>query len=52
MVDASQTTDDLMRDGAELLTWMCTNLYGRRGPRNHAMRAVTAAKHDPSEVTR
>ncbi len=29
----------------EVLTSMCARLYGRRGARNRAMRAVTAAKN-------
>ncbi|EUA17532.1 hypothetical protein I553_10590 [Mycobacterium xenopi 4042] len=33
-----------MRDMIEVLTSMCARLYGRRGARNRAMRAVTAAK--------
>jgi len=31
----------------EVLTSMCARLYGRRGARNRAMRAVTATKHGP-----
>jgi putative resolvase len=31
----------------EVLTSMCARLYGRRGARNRAMRAVTATKHHP-----
>ena len=40
-----ETTDDLVRDMIEVLTSMCARLYGRRGARNRAMRAVTAAKN-------
>ena len=29
----------------EVLTSMCARLYGRRGARNRALRAVTAAKN-------
>lgn len=47
VVDAGETADDLVRDMIEVLTSMCARLYGRRGARNRAMRAVTAAKHDP-----
>jgi len=32
----------------EVLTWMCARLYGRRGARDRAMRAVTATKRDPA----
>jgi putative resolvase len=34
----------LMRDMIEVLTSMCARLYGRRGARNRALRAVTASK--------
>lgn len=50
VVEQSETTDDRVRDMVEVLTWMCARLYGRRGARNRAMRAVTATKHEPSEV--
>ena len=40
-----ETTDDLVRDMIEVLTSMCARLYGRRGARNRAMRAVTAARN-------
>lgn len=40
-----ESTDDLMRDLVEVLTFMCARLYGRGGGRNRAMRAVTATKH-------
>ena len=39
-----ETADDLVRDMIEVLTSMCARLYGRRGARNRALRAVTAAK--------
>jgi putative resolvase len=48
VVGTSETTDDLVRDMVEVLTSMCARLYGRRGARNRAMRAVTATKHDPA----
>ncbi len=48
VADRGETTDDLVRDMIEVLTSMCARLYGRRGARNRAMRAVTAAKQ--SEV--
>lgn len=44
VADPGETTDDLVRDMIEVLTSMCARLYGRRGARNRAMRAVTAAK--------
>lgn len=44
VADQGETTDDLVRDMIEVLTLMCARLYGRRGARNRAMRAITAAK--------
>lgn len=44
VADAGETTDDLVRDMIDVLTSMCARLYGRRGARNRAMRAVTATK--------
>jgi putative resolvase len=44
VADPGETTDDLVRDMIEVLTSMCARLYERRGARNRAMRAVTAAK--------
>ena len=49
VVDDGETTDDLVRDMIEVLTSMCARLYGRRGARNRAMRAVTVAKRDPGQ---
>jgi putative resolvase len=48
VADEGETTDDLVRDMIEVLTSMCARLYGRRGARNRAMRAVTAVKRDPA----
>ena len=45
VADPGETTDDLVRDMIEVLTSMCARLYGRRGARNRAMRAVTATRH-------
>lgn len=50
VADPGETTDDLVRDMVEVLTFMCARLYGRRGARNRAMRAVTAAKQEPGQV--
>jgi putative resolvase len=47
VADAGETTDDLVRDIIEVLTSMCARLHGRRGARNRAMRALTAAKREP-----
>ena len=50
VADCGETTDDLVRDMIEILTSMCACLYGRRGARNRAMRALTAAKAEPGRV--
>ncbi|KAA2255381.1 IS607 family transposase [Solihabitans fulvus] len=50
VVDTSETIDDLVGDMVEVLTWMCARLYGRRGARNRAMRAITATKREPGEA--
>ena len=38
--------DDLVRDMTEVLGWFCARLYGRRGARNRAEKAVRCAEHD------
>lgn len=50
VAEPGETTDDLVRDMIDVLTSMCARLYGRRGARNRAMRAVRAAKHGPGEA--
>ena len=45
VTDEGETDDDLVRDVIEVLTSMCAGLYGRRGARNRALRAVTATTH-------
>lgn len=45
VADPGETSDDLVRDMIGVLTLMCARLYGRRGARNRAMRAVTAVKN-------
>jgi putative resolvase len=47
VADDSDTTDDLIGDMVEVLTCFCARLYGRRGARNRALRAVTAATSPP-----
>src|ERR671936_1306914 len=44
VADPGETTDDLVRDMVDVLTSFCARLYGRRGARNRALRAVTATK--------
>ena len=46
VTDPGETSDDLVRDMIEVLTSLCARLYGRRGARNRAMRAVNAAKSE------
>lgn len=43
--DRNGTTADLVGDMVEVLTCMCAGLYGLRGARNRAIRAVTATRH-------
>src|SRR5215216_7885396 len=50
MIDPGETSDDLLRDMIEVLTSFCARLYGRRGARNRALRAVTCAKKPPQPV--
>src|SRR5258708_5754087 len=45
VADRGETSDDLVRYMIEVLTSMCARLYGRRGARNRAMRAVAAVKN-------
>jgi putative resolvase len=47
VVDPGETSDDLVGDMIDVLTSFCARLYGRRGARNRAMRAVTCAKRPP-----
>ena len=47
VADPGETTDDSVRDMIEVLTSMSARLYGRRGARNRAIRAVRAAKREP-----
>lgn len=44
VVDEGELDDDLVRDMTEVLTSFCARLYGRRGARNRALRAITTAK--------
>jgi putative resolvase len=45
VADRGESAGDLVREMIEVLTWMCARLYGRRGARNRAMRAVTATRN-------
>jgi putative resolvase len=44
VADDGETTDDLVGDMVEVLTSFCARLDGRRGARNRALRALTAAR--------
>lgn len=46
VVDNSEVEDDLARDMTEVLTSFCARLYGPRGARNRAEKALNCAKHD------
>jgi putative resolvase len=46
VVDDTETDDDLVRDMVEVLTSMCARLYGRRGARNRAEKALRCAAND------
>ncbi|MGI5137644.1 MULTISPECIES: IS607 family transposase [unclassified Streptomyces] len=49
VLEASETTEDLVRDITEVLTWMCAPLYGRRAAKNRAERAVAVAVGEAAE---
>jgi putative resolvase len=46
VLDNSEVTDDLVGDMAEVLTWFCASLYGRRSARNRALKALGCAQQD------
>ncbi|SOE46762.1 putative resolvase [Streptomyces sp. OV198] len=43
VLDPAESADELVRDITEVLTSMCARLYGRRGAKNRAARAVAVA---------
>jgi putative resolvase len=47
VADPDELAGDLVRDMIEVLTSMWARLYGRRGARNRAMRAITATRQEP-----
>ena len=51
VVDQGEVTDDLVRDMTEVLTSFCARLYGRRGARNRAEKALRCAEHDIGPAT-
>jgi putative resolvase len=50
VTDPGESAGDLVRDMIDVATSMCARLYGRRGARNRAMRAVTAAGHAEAQA--
>ncbi len=46
VVDEGEVGDDLVRDVTEVLTSLCARLYGRRGARNRAEKALRCAEND------
>jgi len=46
VVEDGEVEDDLVRDMTEVLTSFCARLYGRRGARNRAEKALRCAAHD------
>lgn len=46
VADPAEVDDDLVRDVTEILTSLCTRLYGRRSAANRARRAVAVAIED------
>lgn len=46
VLDDGEVDDDLVRDMVEVLTSFCSRLYGRRGARNRALKAVGCAQRD------
>jgi putative resolvase len=46
VVDDGELDDDLVRDMTEVLTSFCARLYGRRGARNRADKALRCARAD------
>ena len=43
VLDATETSDDLVRDVTEVLTSLCARLYGRRSASRRAAKAVAVA---------
>jgi hypothetical protein len=42
VADPAEADDDLVGDVAEILTWLCARLYGRRAAPDRAARALAA----------
>lgn len=50
VANPGETADDFVRGMIEVLTSMCAWLYRRRGAKNRAMRAITAAHSGEAEA--
>ncbi|WP_406067881.1 IS607 family transposase [Micromonospora sp. NBC_01638] len=50
VLDAEESTNDLVKDMADVLTLMCARLYGQRAAKNRAARALVAATGEESLV--
>ena len=46
VVDAGEFDDDLIQDVTEVLSSFCARLYGPRGARNRALKALGCARRD------
>ena len=46
VVDPVEVADDLVRDVTEVVTFLCTRLYGKRSAANRARRAVVAMQSE------
>ena len=51
VADPGEATGGLVCEMIGVLTGMCARPYGRRGARNRAMRAVTAARREAGKAT-
>ena len=52
VVEDVELEDDLVRDMTEVLTSFCARMYGRRGAKNRARKALeSAANENPSEMS-
>ena len=48
VMDPTEVEDDIVRDVTEVLTSLCARLYGRRGARSRARRALAAVRCETS----
>jgi len=52
VINDGEVEDDLVRDMVEVLTSFCARLYGRRGARNRAEKALRCAQGDVGPASR